>query len=297
MAVQNAFRNATLRPLPKVGTSVVLSAPERAAVAETAGGTDHVKKTVSVTLDDGLRSPKYVQVYSVLKDWIQQGVYAPGARLPSESELCDVFGVSRITTRSAVDMLVQEKLVDRIQGRGTFVGAVDGDIPSRGDLSELVRRLRQLDGRSSLSEIEISETEADDTVARDLQIAPRDKVLKVSYTRSREGEPTGATDIYIPARLNVTITPEDVMASPAPTLLESKGFDILGAHQFIGAALADTRIATQLKTNVGAPIVQVRLLLLDLNSRPIEMLTANYRADRYVHHVFLVARPGTHPAP
>jgi GntR family transcriptional regulator len=251
-----------------------------------------LKPIPAITLDQSLRSPRYAQVFTVLRDWILQGVYAPGSRLPSESELCDLFSVSRITVRSAVEMLEQEGMVQRIQGRGTYVNADMPTVPSRGDLSELVRRLRQLDSKSALADVVIREETVDDMTARDLQISPGEQVTHVSYVRTRDGEPLGVTEIYIPSSLKVALTEED-LHGPAPTLLQNKGFEILGAHQLIGAALADSQIASQLKIPVGSPVVRVRLLVLELTSRPIELLLAYYRADQYMHHVFLAAsRPG-----
>src|SRR3546814_8067045 len=70
-----------------------------------------------------------------------------------------------------------------------------------------------------------------------------------------------------------------------------KGFERWGAHQLIGARLADARLANILRTTVGTPLVHVRLQVLDLASRPIELLSAHYRTESYVHHVFLAAGP------
>ncbi|WP_439534930.1 GntR family transcriptional regulator [Polymorphobacter sp.] len=246
-----------------------------------------------VVVDDGRMSPpRYVQAYTALRDWIQQGVYLQGAQLPSEPELCKLFGVSRITVRAAVELLEKEKLVIRKQGRGTFVSAAIADVPSRGDFAELVRRLRQLDAKSSLKDIEIVTRQADENTARDLQISTEDMVIQASFTRMRGNKPIGVTLLSIPTHLGIALTEEDLRNSPAPTILQGKGYDILGAHQLIGATLADARIAEALGINIGAPIVHVRLLVLDLFSKPIELLTAYYLAESYVHHVFLAARPG-----
>ncbi len=64
----------------------------------------------------------YEQMMQHLRVAIRTGQYVPGQRLPSETELCQQFGVSRITARRAVQELVNEGLLERKQGKGTFVG-------------------------------------------------------------------------------------------------------------------------------------------------------------------------------
>jgi len=242
-------------------------------------------------IDGNLHLPRYVQVYSVLKDWIHQGAYAPGGQLPSEPQLCDLFGVSRITIRAAVEMLEKQGLVERKQGKGTFVASDVDESPSRGDFSELVRRLRQLDARSALKDVDIATVAADEATARDLDLPVGAPVVQASFVRMRDKEPIGYTTLAISGALGIDLTPADLAEGPAASLLQSKGFEILGAHQLIGATLADARLANILRTTVGAPLVHVRLQVLDLASRPIELLSAYYRTESYVHHVFLAAGP------
>lgn len=67
------------------------------------------------------RQPLYRQIYqSLLKD-IQKGIYPPGAQIPTENELSERFGVSRITSKRALAQLAQEGVIERIPGRGSFV--------------------------------------------------------------------------------------------------------------------------------------------------------------------------------
>jgi DNA-binding GntR family transcriptional regulator len=63
------------------------------------------------------------QIKRIVRDEIAQGVWQSGARIPTESELMHRFSVSRITVSQALKDLVQEGLVVRRQGRGTFVSA------------------------------------------------------------------------------------------------------------------------------------------------------------------------------
>ena len=68
-----------------------------------------------------IASPRYHQVYVTLRTWVRDGTYKPGEQIPTEPQLCEVFGVSRITVRKAIDNLAKEGWLLRQQGRGTFV--------------------------------------------------------------------------------------------------------------------------------------------------------------------------------
>ncbi|MDG0791697.1 GntR family transcriptional regulator [Cohnella ginsengisoli] len=72
------------------------------------------------------RTPLYAQIESYVRDQIRSGKWKPGKRLPSENQLCKQFDVSRITIRGAMDKLVEEGVVFRIQGRGSFVAEEAG---------------------------------------------------------------------------------------------------------------------------------------------------------------------------
>ena len=65
--------------------------------------------------------PLYYQVQHTISQRISRGEYPPGTRLPSESELSEELGVSRVTLREALRVLAQENWLVKVQGRGTFV--------------------------------------------------------------------------------------------------------------------------------------------------------------------------------
>ena len=72
-------------------------------------------------LDRDSTSPLYLQLYTVLKNDLENGVYKKGERIPTEAELSQKYGVSRITLRNALDKLVRDNYLVRYRGRGTFV--------------------------------------------------------------------------------------------------------------------------------------------------------------------------------
>jgi GntR family transcriptional regulator, arabinose operon transcriptional repressor len=73
------------------------------------------------------RTPLYSQVRDYVLDQIRTGKWREGRRLPSENQLCKQFDVSRITIRSAMAKLVEEGIVYRVQGRGTYIGKYSGE--------------------------------------------------------------------------------------------------------------------------------------------------------------------------
>lgn len=65
--------------------------------------------------------PMYKQLSHILLRKIEEGVYAPGSKLPSESEMIKTYGVSRITVRSAIGELIEDGVLNSIKGKGSFV--------------------------------------------------------------------------------------------------------------------------------------------------------------------------------
>ncbi|MCK6370692.1 MAG: GntR family transcriptional regulator [Gammaproteobacteria bacterium] len=244
----------------------------------------------SETIDHALRGPRYIHVYSTVRGWIYQGSYKPGARLPTEEELCRLFGVSRITTRKAVDMLVDEGLVLRQPGRGTFVVEDLADAPVVGEMDQLLRKVERLGKNSRVTRAEVIEVEADQDTRKDLDLPDGARVQKASHVRLNDKQPVGYVVTYVPASLKVRFDLKELNDSPMLTLLERKGVDIASADQVISATLADSQLASLLDTVVGAPLVHIRLVVFDSRRRPVERLVAWYRGDYYHHHVHLTRK-------
>ena len=87
--------------------------------------------------------PKYMTISRHLKNAIRAGAYPPGAKLPSESELCRDYGVQRDTARRALNLLVQEGLIVKHPGRGSFVKSRTDKITLEVDpaIAEFLRRI------------------------------------------------------------------------------------------------------------------------------------------------------------
>ncbi|MBB5707075.1 GntR family transcriptional regulator [Sphingopyxis panaciterrulae] len=246
----------------------------------------------SEVVRDSIKALRYHQVYSILRGWIFDGTYPAGAKLPPEGELCERLGVSRITSRKALDLLVSEGLVRRVQGKGTFVASELNGAPTVGDMEQLIHRVARASSRSKVVDVKIREVIGDPDICRDLDIDEGGKVREIGFVRTLDGKPTGYRQSYLPLDVAPGITPDEIRRKPMLQVFEDHGVRISAADTLVGACLADTQKAMILDTTVGVPLVRIRLILLDEDKRPIERSTRYYLADYYEHHLYLTRSAG-----
>jgi GntR family transcriptional regulator len=250
----------------------------------------------SQIVDDQLKSPRYMQVYSAVRQWIMQGHYGPGMQLEPESRLCEMFGVSRITVRKAIELLAAEGLVSSQRGKGTFISTENIRLPVRADMDQRIRKSRALAGNSKLQQLRIKTVQAGPEISTDLRLKPGADVIFSSYVRVLRGAPVGYVESYIATATGISLTASDFRTSTMLTILEDKGIQLSGIDHLIGATLSDTRLASLLDTQVGAPLVTVKMVMHDGKLQPVERVYAWFLADQYEHHMFL-ARGQTEPMP
>ncbi len=250
-------------------------------------GRRRARSGLDTAISATLRTPKYAQLYNALREWIFEGRYPPGSKLPTEQELAARLGVSRNTARQAVQLLVGERLVSRHAGRGTFVLSDLSTAPVRSDLDQLMRRAKRLGAGSRQRHARVEEVLADDMTRADLALPAGARVVRASHVRVADQLPVGYVETSVPLAVARVIDPGELNRSPMFTLLNRKGMNIVGADQFIGATLADLKLAALLETEVGAPLVSVRLLVVDDRGRRVERVQQWYRADSYTHHAYL----------
>lgn len=253
--------------------------------------TSAATETARDSVEESQKLPRYYQVYLTLRDWIHNGNYRSGTQLPTESELCETFGVSRITIRKAVDLLVTDKLIQREQGRGTFVTGNDATPPLTGDMGQLLKRLDALAQRSEVRDVTVTQDVADEDTRLDLDLEKDAEVSCVSLVRVLQGRTIGRSRTYFPADLNVEINPDELKSFSMVSVLDRNGIEVISADQVIGAVLADLQDAKILGCTVGTPLVRIRLIVFDKNYRPVERHDAVYLADFYQHRIHLVREP------
>jgi GntR family transcriptional regulator len=177
--------------------------------------------------------PLYYQLQEVLKEQIESGVWAPGEALPSEPELARRFGISRVVVRQALAILQDDRQIDRVKGRGTFVAQPKLDARA-GGLSRLLLRPRPPD--VVIQTLDVRPAPVEDSIRRELGAAPEEDVLRVTTCLSLRAVPLSISYSFF-RRAEVGWLEEAV--HPGRTV---SGDLVLAAH---GIELAHARLAVE----------------------------------------------------
>jgi GntR family transcriptional regulator len=225
--------------------------------------------------------PLYEQLASELRQQIESGAIKPGGALAPESALVAKFKVSRITARKALDLLVNEGLIVRRQGKGSFVAPPK----IRQDLHELrgFAEVMTERGRAQVMQvIEFGMVHADSHVARALGIAIGNNVLRINRRHLLSDEPIAFAIIYIPAAFGSRFTLDDVSTTPIYTLLAQKAhIEIKRATQVVRAISADETTAGALALPKSAPVMMIDRVTYSTEEQPVEFIRFFHRGDRY----------------
>lgn len=230
-------------------------------------------------LDKDLAVPLYHQLQNVLKAEIDSARLRPDDRLPSEHEIAERFGVSKITVRQALQELSQLGYIRREQGRGTFVAKRKFDEGPR-ELTSFTEEMRRHNLVATSRVLTQYEAEADAPVADRLRLPDKSHVLILKRLRLAGEEPLSVQTAHIPAALVPGLQITDGM-SLYEVLQTKYHLYPMRARETYVAALADTDTAELLKIPTGSPIFAVERVTFMSNERPFEFVQSTVRGDRY----------------
>jgi GntR family transcriptional regulator len=226
--------------------------------------------------------PKYFLVRRILEARLDRE-YAPGARIPSEADLCHDFAVSRVTIQQALTQLEKEGRIRREQGRGTFyVGS-----PSRlteTKPSELLESVLKYREGAYMDVLRHAPERATPHVAQRLNLVPGAPVVAVERLTFVDHQPIAFIEAYLPEPLGAELDGHWELlrhATLASVLKDRRGVDIDAVVQTIGASLADPKFAHHLGIEAGAPVLEGERTYMDSVGRPVFLSLAFYRADRH----------------
>lgn len=223
----------------------------------------------------------FQEVADKIKKRVVEGVYVSAQRLPSEYDLAKEFDVSRLTVRKAIDSLIQQNVLVKQKGKGTYVMKQSEKIQSgRSGLQGFTEAAKAYGKDSQTKVITFEKLSAiPDEAVEALQLESGEAVYHITRVRSIDKEPMTVEDLYIKAAYVPTITKKQASGSLF-TLIEEQ-IEISYSHQEVEAILMTEKLSELLQVEEGNPVLMVHSITYSADAKPILYDTSYYRADRY----------------
>ena len=224
--------------------------------------------------------PRYREIARELKEQIEEGTYQEHQAIPSEPELAKLYEVSRMTARQAINELVDEGVLYRIKGKGTYVNHQKYEKSIHG-LTSFSEDMMQKGFKPSSHLIQKNYIQANDVIAAKLQIKPGDEVIELTRVRLADEEPMALEIVYLPMAI-IKDVPETIGSISLYDYIEQDlGLLIDYSIQEIEAVSLDEEVSQYLKVDAGAPCLLICLQSYLKSGQIFEYVESYYRADRY----------------
>lgn len=232
-------------------------------------------------------APLYQRVADRIANRIYDGHWRPGEPIPNEFALADEFAVSQGTIRKAMSVVEETGLVDRQQGRGTFVRKLSEERSYYHFF-----RLAHPQGARVTPEPDqetVFTRAANEREQNSFGINNKDEVIVIERLRCVDGTRATSEHIVVPSRLfhGLATLPTNMPQALYPFYHQQYGIFVLRADEYISAIAADEQTATDLTIAVGSPTLQVNRTAFDMKDRAVEIRTSRFRADLFQYNVNL----------
>ncbi|MCA9892916.1 MAG: GntR family transcriptional regulator [Anaerolineae bacterium] len=225
--------------------------------------------------------PLYQQLYNLLRKQIETGEYDIHDVLPTEEQLAETYGLSRVTVRKALQLLADDHLIMRQAGKGTFVypRKIEENLQTLQGFAEMMTTAYPTQVMESLSFETLQATGRLDSL---LELNPSERVLQIKRRHTVDGIPVAYAVIYLPYEVGRIISPEEVETTPIYALLTAKaGITLKRASQRITAMAADDEIAHALGISTHSPVLAVNRVTYTNEERPVEYIQLFYPGGQH----------------
>ena len=210
----------------------------------------------------------YSRIREELRERIASGAWQPHDRLPSESDLMSLYGVSRITVRQALSDLQKERLIFKVAGKGSFVSPAK-PFQELGRLQGFAEAMGALGHETYNRVLAVSTAAASEEVAQLLLLAVGQPVVEIRRVRHVGAQPVSLDLTWLPLALGQRVAREDLAVRDIFGILEADCGSPLGhADLVIDALLADAEQAALLGVEAGAPLLHIERLTHGADGRP-----------------------------
>ncbi|MEN8243090.1 MAG: GntR family transcriptional regulator [Chloroflexota bacterium] len=229
-------------------------------------------------IDRKSAQPAYAQLADIIRQQIAEGIFRPGDQLPSEAQLCRRFGISPMTVRRSINLLIDQGVVSTAQGRGTFVKPLELSTANF-DLQEL-EDLFTNSSNGDIKLIDVRIVSADERAARKLGIQEGDPTIYIRRLFTRDKQPIfyhRAYLIYDPTRpiveAEMDVTSLQGLFAHADNALLKRG------QLNIDTALMNPEEAELLESPYPAAAFLLEHIFYDFNDHPISWGWFLFRSD------------------
>ena len=246
-------------------------------------------RTRKSATDAQSRVPRYLQLASVLRRRITEGVWPVGQQIATLQALEREFGVSRVTVRQAVELLHSEGLLKSFQGKGTFVTQAprnDRWLQLATDWESLIAPIRE-NVPHLLQEPEQSTPrfeEGDGT--------PAESYIFLRSLQKRGAKPYAVAGVHVARHIYERAPGSFATRVALAVLAEMKGLDIARARQTLSISAADVETARLLGLALNAPTAEARCVVADRNGVVIYVGEITYSGDCVRLNIELIADGG-----
>ncbi len=236
--------------------------------------------------------PAYLHIANTIAEQIGAGVYRSGDQLPTEPQLRAKFGVSPVTVRRAISLLLDRGLVTTTQGKGTFVRSLD--------IGEAVFRLHEItemwtgDESVDVLLLEARIRPAGEPEAFMLHTEPAEPLVYLRRLIRRRGVPLiYQVEHVVYDEHRPLVESQLQVTSLDGVLLAGRGEGVPSGRLTIQAVSLDAEAAKYLKVPDGSPAFCLEHLFLDFEGRPVSWGRFLCRADQFRLSTYI----GVSPAP
>ncbi|HBO61523.1 MAG TPA: GntR family transcriptional regulator [Olsenella sp.] len=244
---------------------------------------------------------KYQSIASDIQRSIESGALKPNAKLPTVVELCEAYGVSKITIKRAIELLTERGLISSRRGSGTYVknttelleqtglgpvdaGAdpeVDSFMFSQSDRAAGFTEKHRATGEEISSVVyDFSIVNPPQDVARHLSISREDFTYRICRVRCLDEEPMVIEYTYMPLDLIPGLKRAHLYGSVYAYLRNALGLKISSFHRIIRAVPATEEEAKRLSTTPGIPMLEIAQVGFLDDGTPFEYSVSRYEGSR-----------------
>lgn len=223
--------------------------------------------------------PTYIKIRNNIQSLIRNGSYKPGDKLPTEAQFSASFNVSRITIRLALKELLTQGLIYSKQGKGSYVSLpTSSTISGFRSFSEDTLS-KGLEPSSIVLQAEV--IPADETVARNLNLAPQSPVFLLKRVRLASGTPVVVELAHLPLSLFPNFGQHDLTASIFQIFRQQYGIIPAWTDNQIQAIPASEEIAHHLQGKPNDPILKITCTDYTDSFKVIEYVISYYYGGSY----------------